>query len=46
MDEAGPQITNDAVVSGFLAVTLGAILYSARSENTFFKSFYKYVPAT
>ncbi len=39
-----PLITNDAVVLGLLLVILGFIFWSASSNISFFKKFYKYVP--
>ncbi|MFQ6045544.1 MAG: DUF819 domain-containing protein [Gemmatimonadales bacterium] len=44
MEESGALITNDAAVLGLLAVTLGAIFYTARSSHPAWKKFYKYVP--
>ena len=38
-------ITNDAVVLGLLAVTLGAIFWTTQSPHPFWKRFYTYVPA-
>ncbi|MCC6070754.1 DUF819 domain-containing protein [Massilia sp. GCM10020059] len=38
-------ITNDAVVLGMLAVTLGAVFWSASRTEGFWKKFYTYVPA-
>lgn len=38
-------ITNDAVVMGLLAVTLGAIFWTASRPDGFWKKFYTYVPA-
>lgn len=38
-------ITNDGVVIGLLALVLGAVFYTSNSNQPFFKSFYKYVPA-
>jgi len=38
-------ITNDAVVLGLLAATLGAIFASTRSQAPVWRAFYKYVPA-
>lgn len=38
-------ITNDAVVMGLLAVTLGAIFWTSSRPSGFWKSFYTYVPA-
>lgn len=37
--------TNDATVLGILALTLGLIFHTQKSDNRFFVSFYKYVPA-
>jgi hypothetical protein len=42
MQESTALITNDAAVLGLLAVTLGAIFYTANSERPFFKKFYRY----
>jgi uncharacterized membrane protein len=38
-------ITNDAVVMGLLAVTLGAIFWTASRPDGFWKKFYTYIPA-
>ena len=38
-------ITNDAVVLGMLAVTLGAVFWSSSRTEGFWKKFYTYVPA-
>ncbi|MDA9656614.1 DUF819 family protein [Candidatus Marinimicrobia bacterium] len=40
-----PLITNDAVVLGLLISILAFIFTTARSENNFWKNFYKFVPA-
>ena len=40
-----PLITNDAVVLGLLAATLGLIFWTAQSPHRFWASFYRYVPA-
>jgi uncharacterized membrane protein len=40
-----PLITNDAVVLGLLAATLGLIFWSTDSEAPFWRKFYKYVPS-
>jgi len=40
-----PLITNDAVVLGLLISILAFIFTTARSENNFWKIFYKFVPA-
>lgn len=38
-------ITNDAVVLGLLAATLGAVFWTSSRESGFWKKFYGYVPA-
>ena len=38
-------ITNDAVVLGLLAVTLGAVFWTSSRTDGFWKKFYTYVPA-
>jgi uncharacterized membrane protein len=38
-------ITNDAVILGLLAVTLGAVFYTSSSQRPAFRTFYKYVPS-
>ena len=38
-------ITNDAVILGLLAVTLGAVFYTSSSPRPGFQKFYKYVPS-
>ena len=38
-------ITNDAVVLGMIAVTLGAVFWSSSRTEGFWKKFYTYVPA-
>lgn len=38
-------ITNDTVILGLLALTLGAVFYSTSSSHPFWRKFYKYVPA-
>lgn len=43
--QSQPLITNDAVVLGLLAVTLGAIFWSTESSHPFWRRFYRYVPA-
>jgi uncharacterized membrane protein len=43
--ESNALITNDAVVLGLLAVTLGAIFYTTNSSHPGWRKFYKYVPA-
>jgi uncharacterized membrane protein len=39
-----PLITNDAIVFGLLAVTLGAVFYTARHPHPFWRRFYRFVP--
>lgn len=38
-------IQNDATVLGLLAIILGGVFYTSRSEHPFFKRFYRYIPA-
>lgn len=38
-------ITNSATVFGILALILGAVFYTHKSQNVYFKRFYKFVPA-
>ncbi len=38
-------ITNDAVILGLLAATLGAIFWTTQSEAPFWQKLYRYVPA-
>ncbi|MEG1117247.1 MAG: DUF819 family protein, partial [Janthinobacterium sp.] len=38
-------ITNDAVVLGLLAMTLGAVFWTASRQNGFWKKFYTYIPS-
>jgi uncharacterized membrane protein len=45
MPENDALITDDAVVLGLLAATLGAVFWTANSEHPFWRGFYKYVPA-
>jgi len=45
VEDSPAILTNDAVVLGLLAATLGAIFWSTRSELPFLRKFYKYVPA-
>lgn len=45
MDPNQALITNDAVVLGLLAVTLGAIFWTASRPSGFWHRFYTYVPA-
>ncbi len=41
----GPLITNDATILGFLAIMLGAVFFTASSQNQFWRKFYSVVPA-
>jgi uncharacterized membrane protein len=43
--ESTPLITNDAVVLGLLAATLGAVFWTTQSKAPLWQKFYKYVPA-
>jgi uncharacterized membrane protein len=45
MPETQALITDDAVVFGLLAATLGAVFWTARSAHPFWRGVYKYVPA-
>lgn len=40
-----PIITQDTIVFGILMLTLGFVFYTSSSENSFWKKFYKYIPA-
>lgn len=42
--ESQPLVTNDAVVLGLLALILGFVFYTEKSEHPFWKKFYTYVP--
>lgn len=44
MGEAGPLVTNDAVVLGLLALILGGVFWTQQSRIPFFQRFYTYVP--
>ena len=39
------MITNDAVVTGLLAVILGAVFYTYSHPAPFWRNFYRFVPA-
>ena len=41
---AEPLITNDAVILGILMAILAFVFITAKSENPFWKKFYKFVP--
>ncbi len=40
-----PFITNDAVVLGILLIILASIFYTSSLSSSFWKTFYKYIPA-
>ncbi len=42
---ATPLITNDAIIFGFLMISLGIIFYTSSKKSGFFYKFYKIVPA-
>ena len=44
MENAGPLVTNDAVVLGLLALILGGVFWTQQSRLPFFQRFYTYVP--
>ena len=44
MGDAGPLVTNDAVVLGLLALILGGVFWTQQSRLPFFQRFYTYVP--
>jgi uncharacterized membrane protein len=44
MENAGPLVTNDAVVLGLLALILGGVFWTQQSRHPFFQRFYTYVP--
>ncbi|MFU8822007.1 MAG: DUF819 domain-containing protein [Gammaproteobacteria bacterium] len=44
MGDAGPLVTNDAVVLGLLALILGGVFWTQQSKYPFFQRFYTYVP--
>lgn len=45
MEHQEALLTNDTVVFGLLAITLGAIFYTTQSAHPFWRKFYTYVPA-
>jgi uncharacterized membrane protein len=45
MPESQALITDDAVVLGLLAATLGAVFWTSHSAHPLLRGFYKYVPA-
>jgi uncharacterized membrane protein len=44
MGDAGPLVTNDAVVLGMLSLILGAVFWTQQSSHPFFRRFYSIVP--
>ena len=40
-----PYFTQDTIVFGILLLTLGFVFYTSSSEDSFWKKFYKYIPA-
>lgn len=38
------MITNDAVITGLLAIILGGVFYTAHSQHGFWRRFYRFVP--
>lgn len=44
MGQAGPLVTNDAVVLGLLALILGGVFWTQQSRIPFFQRFYTFVP--
>jgi uncharacterized membrane protein len=45
MEHSTALVTNDAVVLGLLAVILGLVFYTERSDHPWCRGFYAYVPA-
>ena len=45
MEHSTALVTNDAIVLGMLALILGFVFYTERSDHPWCKGFYKYVPA-
>src|SRR5680860_989416 len=43
--QAGPLITNDAVVLGILLIILALVFHTSQSEKPGWQKFYRYVPA-
>jgi uncharacterized membrane protein len=40
-----PVFTDDTIVFGLLMLALGFVFYTSSSENSYWKKFYKYIPA-
>ena len=40
-----PYITQDTIVFGILMLTLGFVFYTSSNDNSYWKKFYKYIPA-
>ncbi|TDY14278.1 DUF819 domain-containing protein [Meridianimaribacter flavus] len=45
LTEVKPLFTQDTIVFGLLMLALGFVFYTSTSENSFWKKFYKYIPA-
>ena len=45
MDNRIPFFTEDTIVFGILMLTLGFVFYTSTSSSSFWKKFYKYIPA-
>jgi uncharacterized membrane protein len=45
MGDAGPLVTNDAVVLGLLALILGTVFWTQQHPHPIFRRFYNFVPA-
>lgn len=45
MEHSTALVTNDAVVLGLLALILGFVFYTERSDHPWCRGFYKYIPA-
>ncbi len=45
VEETGVLITSEAVTVGILALSLGLVFYTSNSSHSFWRGFYKYVPA-
>jgi uncharacterized membrane protein len=44
MEPSAALITDDAIILGLLAATLGGVFYTARHPHPAFRAFYRYVP--
>ncbi|GAA4825744.1 DUF819 domain-containing protein [Algivirga pacifica] len=45
LEATPPLITNDAVVFGLLMLSLGFVFWTSNSGSSFWKTFYKFIPA-